>query len=313
MEIHNEQDAWEVLARALAGDAPDSVNFCGWPALPIILHGPHFQSSLTTTVMGGIVDLERRLRRAYALLCYGHARKRLTREEREALSVIVRVGPGSSTNEWDFQALAQYLIDRFAAKMDNKTIIVLGLAGLLCYFGESSFRQWLDHQDRQASLIQERYAKDLDRQHEALLIRLAEKSLQLAMIQRDAEDSKLRLLKSWTEADTVQFGTVDLTREDLQRLTANQRSRPTEYDIRGLFTIDVVNAKPAEGLRLTVRDINNNGVIIPVLIKPYELPSDQLALIKEASFSKTPLALSLRVKQSQNDIQSALLIKAEPP
>lgn len=312
-KITSEADAWSLLLKIEQGHIPETIEFSGWPVVPVKLKGNIFHSSLTTNVMAGHVEIEACLRRAYALLRYGQANKRLSKQEKESLRVIVNVRDGSTESEIDLQQLAANFIGRIADKMDKQTIITLGLAAILSYASLEAFRSWIDRQNHESDIEKELNIARINKEHEDALTRLAEKSLQFALIHRDADSSKPRLLKSWSEADEVSIGDIELSKSEISQLTANQRERAIEFDVRGLFFIDIVNAKPVDEIRLSVRDAADNGMRISVLIKPNELSHDEMTLLKDSSFSKKPLQLTLHAKQIKGDIKSASLVKVEAP
>src|SRR5690606_1568218 len=147
--IASEGQAWEVLQGILDGSIdPDNSQLdfgdAAWISFHVNYKGPKLQKSLTPSLMLGIVEYQRSLYKAIALVTKGdHRITKLTDKEKEKFELLFTVDQGST----DLLAKAQEIIEAVSGKVfDNMTsahkmICVLVIA--LLFFGSQGFKNYL--------------------------------------------------------------------------------------------------------------------------------------------------------------------------
>ena len=133
--IQNEESALEYIKAALEGSYNNEIiqlEFDNWPQFQINIKGSRYNSTLTTTLMKSLVELQAHLNRIYAEVIYGKSAKALTNEEREALEIVYKVEQGSSQVVADLAGFFTELGKNAMEKMTGRQVVttVLGVAAL---------------------------------------------------------------------------------------------------------------------------------------------------------------------------------------
>lgn len=316
LKIQNERDAWNVLRQLNNNELLSDcvIDFDGWPNISIQMNGDIFDSTITTNMMGGIIDLEQRLKRAYALLCYGQAKiTKLSPDEKENLRLIVKVTKSSSKEDVNLSDVAKSFLIKLLGKMDAKYVYKMVIVAMLLYTGQSCLKMWLDHEVEDKKLEMSKFASSDDDKNVELIKSIISLVLPLKIIEQDANESRNVLLKSVSEAEKVSIGDTRLTRSDVSQITNPVRTQAIDLVIHGVFNIDIVNTKALDGYKIVVRDASGDGLVFTADVKLSILTKSQITLLKDASFEKTPVKLTLSAKQLKGEIKSALVNKVEKP
>jgi len=147
VKVGTEDEAYSFIERYLAGKSlPESISFSGWPSLTFRLTGEKFDRSLTPSVMKGFIELQDQLNKSYALARYGvpDARK-LSKEEREALEIEVKVGKGSSIVEVNMDGFLTKLLHELVGKMGPQEIMITALGAAVIFGGVAAFKLFLNN------------------------------------------------------------------------------------------------------------------------------------------------------------------------
>ncbi len=101
--IGSEQDAINLLKQLNDGmtfkEVP-TLKFENWPVLTIRISGKAYNGTVPTRIMPSILELQQQVNRTYCLTRYNSDNvRKLTKEDREQLELVVRVDKGSSVFE----------------------------------------------------------------------------------------------------------------------------------------------------------------------------------------------------------------------
>lgn len=235
--IKSERDAVEVLSelQKITGPLPFQLRFDGWPILAANVKGEQFNSSMPTSVMQGFLALQKELNRSYTVVKFGEQRSpNLSREERDALELSVKVDKGSSdfvtiNTPSIFDAIANTLTN-----MDSAHAATVLIVAALSYFGSGAVRSWLNaRKDIRLKEIE----KDEDSAAHSTAIAISQEETARMQIVRDivAQSAQLQnvvssanraheeLLKSVRSADSVTLQGAELPGDFVREITATER------------------------------------------------------------------------------------------
>jgi len=233
MIIKSDEQAWTLLARAVAGEKISSTKFNGWPVLDIKLSGDDYESSLNSGQMAALVELKNVFGRAYSVVAHGaYDMRRLKADEDEELQFKTKVKKGSSILETDFTALVQAFANAVAAHPQLALISALTLGLVLV-----SRPVILKHYENKAKQLELEDKKLLlaaikPEQGDAAKLALLDQAIdkvtvtypQFAQVIPDARAAFWRFAASSVDADSMTIDGLVLSQDDLE-LLANRRAR----------------------------------------------------------------------------------------
>lgn len=304
--IRNEEEAWAAFQQAIEDKLPSGaqIDFEGWPVLHIRLQGELFHSTITTEVMGGFIDLERQLRRAYALMMYGSSGDRLKERDKQALRVVVKVGEGSSEFWARVDRAIQHLADMVKG-MDSKdrAKTILGIA--LVIGGVVAWKGWLENQAQALALDAQQFTSAQETQRMQLMAEVFKENTQLRIIQREADEHYNTRLRSFREADGVVIDDVELDKEQIHKLSRTPRDTSVDIRIESDFLIDRVGTREPRGFTLTIREVQPPYREFSALAASDRLTMAQFDVLKDAAFAKQPITLRINARDLRGDVVGA--------
>lgn len=321
VKVCTEDEAYSFIERYLAGKSlPESISFSGWPSLTFRLTGEKFDRSLTPSVMKGFIELQDQLNKSYALARYGvpDARK-LSKEEREALEIEVKVGKGSSIVEVNMDGFLTKLLHELVGKMGPQEIMITALGAAVIFGGVAAFKLFLNNRKevRLAEIASESAKEHLKTMHVMseqetkrfeLMTKLVSEKPLLDNMERMSYDAKTELLKSFIKADSAQIDGVTLDPELARELTANARRRSTEMRIDGVYRIEEVNNTDPESFKVKVRDVKSDKRLLCVVQDIFLDESGNKEALQRAEWERKPVHLSINAKHVDGDIRSAVIL-----
>ncbi|GAB4374291.1 MAG: hypothetical protein Kow00114_36750 [Kiloniellaceae bacterium] len=322
--IKNEEDAWAVLKRALAGEFDNfetvDLRFEGWPRLKIKLdiEGPIIRPSL----MRGIVELQQSVYRSYAIAKYGEpAINRLTKDEKAALEFDVKVSEGSSISEIVGEEAFQEFLTALADKMTPEHIVITLLGGALILAGQSVWKQYLqgrtEERREEASNKKQRdmlehlqFAQRQETERMKILARAMQASPSLNQIDEEAEESKRDILKSIPEEATAHIAGAELNGEVARELIKNPRRPSEEITFQGDYTILRVDTTAPDGFRVRLQRLGEEETLTAG-VRERLLSEAHRQIIREAEWAKAPIRVTISAKRRGDDIVEATIREVE--
>lgn len=286
--IHNEAEAIALLQRALAGEFENdviSLDFENWPSVSFRVQGDRYHSSLPTSMMRALIDLQVHLNRVYAEILYGRSARALTEEDRQSIEIIYKVEEGSSQVLADLSAFFEQLAKSAIDKMTGKQLVitVLGVAALVA--AGSGLDAYMTHAE---ATQQEANRAHLEQQ-------LVAQNQRLAEIQRETALALAGVVKSVPDAESVTVnGAHTFTQDDIRELATTERSRSVQNRIDGPY--QVVSIKTREDrwrIELIGEGDTNRYQMTADLLKgqPYSQPT--IEAITRSLARATPVNLSV--------------------
>jgi|GEM_PF-2752008 len=145
--ITSEADAIEaiqVLQAAVAEEADYMVRFDGFPRVELRYEGEDFKSSIPYRLFPPLVEFQKALYHLYAQTRYGDPKKPLTKDEKEALEIVVLVGDGSSDLLIDLERVLQAL-SNLREKMTGPQFVTITIAASVLFTAHLGWKNWLNH------------------------------------------------------------------------------------------------------------------------------------------------------------------------
>jgi hypothetical protein len=313
ISIANDADLFAVLEQVAERTlGPDTeIEFRGWPNYEVIIRGEDFEGGIPTRIMPAIMDLQRQVYAAVALMKYG-APQRLTREERKLAELVVHFEAGHSTKFFsELWKILNPLVKEAAGKMNGTQLVVtiLGIAALASssYVWKEHLIARLDEKGMEHSL---QLSQEETRRQE-LMARIATDSPAVHELIRQNRSFQDHLLKRLDESDQlVVDGTPLIDGKTAQQAIRAPRMEAVESRFDGQFMIiSVESGLVRGGFRLKVREVSS-GEELTVKVPEGTLTEDQISTLQKGEWGKHPLAMQMNVKKLRDRITDATLIEA---
>jgi len=236
LTIHNDEEAFKLIREALDGAYQDDIvelNFDNWPTFEITVRGSRYDSTLTTSMMRTMVEMQRHLHRVYAEAVYGKTAKALSQEERDALELLFRVEEGSSGVKADLSEFFNNLAQNAVDKMTGRQIMVTVLGVAVVWGSASVYEGYLTSE--------EAHQKEQNR-HE-LTMELAKQDPRVGGVNTEHQALMTDLLRAVSDADEVEVPGAILKKQDLADITRRERQISELQRIDGQYHITLLKQR----------------------------------------------------------------------
>lgn len=302
--MNNLDELSQLLRRAVAGEDVDITSAIENVSFDFKLQGQGFEQSLTTDVMKGLVSMQKYINQIYSLVKYDDI-KVLTKEERQALQLNVKLEKGSSLVEVSANGLVQELAKMMSTLgATNITVILLGFA--LMWAGQNIATKWLNNRKEIALKQEETKAKAQETERMAIVTQAIAQNYRLENIQRQVDDAQTELLKSLVNVEQVTFSNGEsLTGAELGNLTRQTRRQSEYIRLDGEYIIEQHTPKQ-DKLKLARK---KDGLTFDAVIDESILnDSAQLQRLQAAEWHKQSVNLEINGKKIDKQIKDAVII-----
>lgn len=312
LNINSENDAWDLVEKALAGKLPkefEYISFGDWPSINFKLNGNKFKSSLTPSIMKAIIQLQTDIFRAYARLNYDSARATaLTDTDKLALEIQVIVSAGSTKGEIDLQAILNKMATGAISKMEAKHYIILACIIAATYGGTSIFNSYLQHQKDIKQIEAQQFASHADLRKFELLAEAKAARPELVVVHDDAQEFYNAMLKGAVSADSIQIAGHMISGNVAKQMVVATRERATEKRIDGDCRILKVDSSKDQGFMVEVLLPDGRTCVARLEESFLATREKNKELIKDAEWGKHSVHLSLNARELRGDITTATII-----
>lgn len=284
ISIGNENSAWEYIQEALEGKYDNEVvelNFDNWPIFHINIKGERYNSTMTTSLMRSLVELQGHLNRVYAEVVYGKSAKSLNAEERAALEIVFKVEQGSSNVVADLSGFFVELGKNAMEKMTGKQVVAVVLGAATLWGTASSYSSYL--QDQQKSQAEKN-------RHE-LTMQLLQQQPKLMQIQNEQVATYTNILKSVQDAKQVTLDETVISQDQLGLITRSERQATELMRIDDQYLISSLKIKP-DSYKIEVLRVSD-GKTIPTELFKGHLSINEMQQIMEAFTTEKPINLNI--------------------
>ena len=309
-EIRSDADVHEAIARLEAGAMDEELHFVDWPRFEVTIRGESFDGGVPTRIMPALLRVQQAIDRAYAR-SVGRDGRRLAREERRRIELIVRVKPGSTTF---VSELAPVLNNALTAAVKNMSgpetvITILGVALIV-----GGVVVWKAHINSRAELRRIDHRTRMSEEETRRLQAIADLASSHPMVRASLDDMEAAqdtLLRGLEFGDQLLAGDESLVDgETGRRIARKPRPEPVQDRLDGTFVIlSVDSGRVRSGFRVRVRD-TGTGDELTVAIPAGTLPPDQISELQSGEWGKKPLRMRINVARIGRKIIEATLVSA---
>lgn len=311
--VKNENDAWDLLEKALKDGIPDGpfeLTFDSWPVLEFRLKGEKFDSSMTTKVMQSFIDLQKDINNAYAQLKYNKPNSvGLLGAERQELEIVVKVEKGSSVFKVDLQPAVETLLQGIAGKMTGTEIVVSVLGVSLIAGGVVAFKAYLNSQQQQKQIEALPLLSKQETERLKIFAGALQRQEKLVPIYEDAQETYNSILKGAREAYYLEIGGKKILQEDIEELVRKKRSLSEEVQLNGMYRILKVDSSKPEGFLVEVQSQEDSRTFTAKLEDKWVFrKTANLERLKDAEWGKEPIYLRINGKELRGAITQATIL-----
>lgn len=332
--ISNEDEALDLLEQILNGDFSGNlaeINFGDWSKLTIRLTGEKFHSSITPTVMKGLIDVQNGIYKSYCVMRYGtESTRQLTDEERKKLEILVIVTEGSALIEAFLGPIAEELAKGVFDNMPIEakvTLILLILFGFGTYKAISMHmankkeirlkeieesnkteveKEQLKAQLETLKLVTESHAKSME-----TLAKITQKYPEVQKITETIQDSQDSLIRAVVaaEPDTIELQGVEIPVQAASVLVATTRHQWLETRLDGEFRILQIDSSNAANLKVKI--LGMDGSEHTATLQDETMERRHLDLISKALMDRAKLFLTINAKKLGESIKDITIMTAK--
>lgn len=325
IKIDSQESAIYQLRKALMAHVADSdfqaIHFEGWPSLNIHLHGKLFDSSITTTIMKRLIDLQNSINQTYCLLTTGDSNTScLTQEERSMLELVVVVKPGSSDFNIDLGEAFNKIIKTGVEKMNGQQIVAVILGLAVIYGTGVGVANYLEHrkQVRLAEIKSEEqteFLKTINYANESTREAYSEAIQAITTVSKRvgpevidvANDSMNNLVKIAAASETAEIQGVSISQQAASLLVTNKRETSIEVRLDGEYFVENTNFTNPDGYLLKVKRLKD-GLQLTADLQDGTLNEISKNILFDAMKDKRPVDLLINAKKIKDEIKNALIV-----
>lgn len=319
ISVSNEADAFRLIEQSLnheLGYQPYKLVFDKWPVLTIKLEGEGYESTITSDMASSLVELQHAINRSYARLVHDSSNGRsLTAGERDALKFKAKVEKGSSVieinlGEW-MEKLSVALVDKMTPEQ-----IILTVLGVAAVGGTTlAYKTYLRHRSEDKKVetaMQERIALSKEETHrQEILVRALAASPKLALVQEDFDIARTEVLKGVGDADSLTVSGIPLDNGTALAVARAKRAESRQMQLNGNYEIVQVNWQQEGEVRIKVIAETTGRAFVATLVDQ-SIEQDQVALLKEAEWSRSTIYLSINATELRGEITTASIVGVTP-
>lgn len=332
--LSNEDEAFALLEQIANGNFNSNlseINFGDWSKLTIRLTGDKFHSSITPTVMKGLIDVQNGIYKSYCVMRYGtESTRQLTDDERKKLEILVIVTEGSALIEAFLGPIAEELSKGVFDNMPVEakiTLILLILFGYGTYKSiaaymankkeirlkeiEESSRTDVEKEQLKTELERLKLVTDSHNKNLETLAKITQKYPEAQKVTQTIQDSQESLIRAVVaaEPDSIEMQGVEIPVQAAEILVATTRHQWLETRLDGEFRILQIDSSNAANLKIKI--LSSNGAEHTATLQDETMERRHLDLISKALLDRAKLFLTINAKKLNSNIKDITIIAAK--
>ncbi|WP_338881714.1 hypothetical protein WHX56_15210 [Achromobacter veterisilvae] len=313
--IGSEAAAFELMERALRKEFEGSnvhLSLQNWPRLRVSLRGEGYDSTITADVAEALVDVQKRLNRAFALVVLNHASAvHLKEEQRDALKFKAKVEKGSSLITLDLSSAVQYIAQSMVGKMTGTELLIAALGVATIIAATSVTKQYLKDRAENKHVSEETKRTIAMSQEETKRQKILADALSpraaLRHVKQDFDEARDEILSSVGDADTLKINGIEVDRHSAKEMARRPRASSQEVQLNGTYFVSEASFKQEFSTRVWLRR-KEDGKEFAAEFQDESLDQMQLDILRDAAFARTPVYLSINGAQLRGDVTKATII-----
>lgn len=228
IQVNNESEAITLLNKYQDIDKPlkDIIfNVVNFEDFNLYICGEKYSGVMNADMMQSAIALQSSINKLYAYLTYGVAdARKLTQAEREKLELQFAVGKGSVDIKAEVAKIAQLMINR----MKSEHILILGCVFLICYFGESAVKHYIDVN------AQSNKDKDLI----GIMDKLADKIPEVKYVKEESDSLKDTILKKSAQFEEgIKLNGHHITQDQIKEKIKTVKEATASVRLDGFYKV----------------------------------------------------------------------------
>ncbi|MDA8416546.1 MAG: hypothetical protein M0Z78_05685 [Betaproteobacteria bacterium] len=324
IKITSEEEAFELLSKLIEGfqlEESFEVEFESWPRFVIRIKGGDFDGTIPTRIMPTLLELQKEVHRVYCKTNYGEeSTRRLTKQDREELELLVRVDKGSSIFETflnePIARILQGAITKMTPEQITAILIVFGLSVTSVVF----WKIWINYRTKEKELDHTLELSKIEKEKMDLIRKAAMKFPETQAVSEGMDNVRNELLTKMKPSDSLEVDTgteqepyptlVQINGEQASQLTHKPREKAVERLIDGEFFLRSTDFTRAEGVRAEVQRLPD-GYSFRADIPLGVLKHDQIEALKNNSWNRKSVLMSVLVKELYGTYTSAKVVSVK--
>lgn len=305
-----------LLKRALEDQLGDNANvvFKDWPKIQITLKGEGYDSTITPSLMEGLLNVQHGVNRTYANLVLDQPDARHLKDaERKELEFKAKVKQGSSIIEVDLSEFAQKLVTDLAGKQAPQKRVIFGIVGASLWAATSMSKAYLNSQAKISTTDVEadQLVPITGEEEEAISAfgKAVASDQRFALVVDDAQSATVSLLRGISDADTIDLNGVLLKNDDARDVVAVRRAAADEIQLNGNYRILNVDTSKDDEIKIKVR-YDADGREFWAAFNDNSLDKEHVKALQTAEWSKGKVYLSVNARVLRGQITTAKILSA---
>ncbi len=319
--IANEDQAIDALKRLLNGEKFENgidLSFDNWPIFNIRIKGDDFDGTIPTRIMPTILELQSEVNRLYCVTRYGDANlRRLTKEDKEKLELVIKVDKGSSIYETILKdplyKAFQDALSRMSPELLAITVITFGVLVTSAFMWKS----WLKNQAASKELDHTIEMSKLEKEKIEIVAKASNSAPEIRALSQGINELRHDMVTKLKDADSLQIPAVDSLEQgdlsldingaDAKEITYKKRETTQERIETSEYLIRSADFHRKDGIRIEVQRTSDKYIFkadVPV----NAIRHNQEETLKNNGWAKRPVNLTLLVREMYGRITSAKLI-----
>ena len=309
--VRNETDAWDLLENAIKGILPKDtfqLDIGDWTKLSITLNGEHYNSSITPVMMEAFIDLQKNIYRLFGKIYYNNPNSNiLTKDQRNALEIMIKVSPGSSELVAELKDAVKKITAGAVNKMEAKHYVIIIIAAMLCTTSYVCWKEYIQlHDEANKAGIQVNLSHEETRRLE-IVTSAMEQVPYVGELRADADEFRNKVLKGAKSADNLHIAGQILNKEQVSRLVKSTRSRSIEARLDGNYKIIKVDSSDID--KFTVVLMDNTGYHFPAILQNDTVNKERnMDKLQEAEWNRNYINLEVNGRKVRGEVTTATIL-----
>lgn len=325
VSIQTEASAWRtleaVLERGTAYRRGD-IELGDWTKFEAKFWIGKKEAVLTPPIMRALLELQDAILRTKLIAIEQKSSlHNISQQERDSYEIEAYVYAGSTGVEIDLTEIAKHFIGEMVDNVPPEYILIIVLAALLLWVGNSAWRAWLEHRKdlaleqvdagKQRDLLEaQKFASQVDLDRWKLLAQAQQAVPIVGEIEEAVEKSRLSLLRAAARSDKAKLGQRILNSDVAEEIIKSSRAADEEESYRGTFQVLGVDSTPKYGFRFRLEDVAS-GERYYASVRDAILASREMEVLQEAVFQKSEITAEVKLTRRDFAVVKAEVVLVE--
>lgn len=313
--IDSDAGAAKVLDEVLKGEITlrpgQTISLKSWPTIEVKLTGGKYDGSITSATAKALVELQHAFDHAYLRLARPKGR-RLTDAEKQKTAISAKVEKGSSFLTIDLNPALTNLATALTDKMTPEQIVIT-ILGLGMIAGSTVIaKQYVKSRAERVGRAQELAANVSLSDNETKRLEIVTKAMSrqpvLRLAHEDFDHARDEMLRSASDAESINFDGVTLTGEQSRILPREPRSASEEAQLNGTYTVSAVSWSADGGEAILDLRSTEETLEFRATLSTRSLMQKDKDLLAAAGWDRKPIYISINARMLRGEVTKATIV-----